>query len=217
MAKSLEDLTESLDLDVRDVPVDQIGPDPDNPNEMSEGMYAALLNDIRQNGYTQPVLIRPVEGDIPFQIIDGEHRWRAVSELGFASIPAVVIEADTDDAKLRLITMNRFRGEFSPLRLAQVINGLAQHIPAETLRSRLNMSESEMRDTLSNANLADGLGQTLNDGDLQPEGKTVSVRCTDDQAAIIEAVLDAVASTKDERGAALARICHEWAKAQEAA
>lgn len=213
MSKSLEELTEKLDLDVQHIPVGQISPDPDNPNEMAESTYATLLAEIRDHGYTQPILVR--KADEGFRLIDGEHRWRAVSEIGFATIPAVVIEADEDDAKVRLIAMNRIRGAFVPLKLAYVMADLAKRIPEQQLRQRLGMSQSELKDHLQTADLSDSLGDTLGKDSPKPDGRSVSVFCTDDQAAIIEAVLDAVAPEKGERGAALARICHEWAAAQQ--
>jgi ParB family chromosome partitioning protein len=213
MSKSLEELTEQLDLDVRHIPVNAIKPNPDNPNEMSDATFGTLRGDIRDNGYTQPILVRPV--DEGFQIIDGEHRWRAVSELGFASIPAIVWEStDEDDAKLRLITMNRLRGEFVPLKMAYVIADLAERIPEDQLRSRLGMTGNEFQDHLRNANLSDSVGESIAAVNERPEGKSVSVFCTFDQAAIIEAVLDAVAPSKEDRGEALSNICHEWAAQQ---
>lgn len=214
MGKSLEELTERLDLDVQHIPVEQIAPDPDNPNEMTEAAYAALMGEIRDYGYTQPVLVRSV-ADGKFQMIDGEHRWRAVCELGFASIPAVVIDAEADDAKVRLIAMNRLRGEFVPLKLAYVLADLAQRIPEEQLRKRLGMNGAELQDHLRTANLKDALAETLAaDAPQRPEGRNVSVFCTEDEAAMIEATLDALTTEKGERGAALARICSEWANAQ---
>lgn len=212
MAKSLEELTDKIDLDVQHIPVEQIKPHPDNPNEMSDGAYAALKAEIQDHGYTQPVLVRPIENG--FQIIDGEHRWRAVSEIGFASVPAVVIETDEDDSKVRLVAMNRLRGKFVPLKLAYVIADLAQRIPERDLRKRLGMTESELQDHLRNANLADSVSETLSDANPRPEGRNVSVFCSEDDAAMIEATLDLLAPEKEDRGAALARVCKEWTEAQ---
>ena len=212
VSKSLEEITERIDLDVQHIPVEQVVPKANNPNEMTDGDYSTLLSEIRDHGYTQPILVRPFEGG--FQIIDGEHRWRAVSEIGFATVPAVVIEADDDDADIRLIAMNRIRGTFAPIKLAYVLADLAQRIPEQQLRARLGMTGSELQDHLRTANLSESLEETLTDANPRPAGKTVSVFCSDDDAAIIEATLDAIAPEKGERGVALARICREWAAQQ---
>lgn len=214
MAKSLEELTEQIDLDVRHIPVEEVKPNPDNPNEMSEGDYATLKTEIRDHGYTQPILVRPVENG--YQLIDGEHRWRAVCEIGFATVPAVVIEADDPDAKVRLVAMNRLRGKFVPIKLAYVIADLAQTIPERELRKRLGMSETELHDHLRNANLEDAVAESLSGADQRPEGRSVSVFCSEDDAALIEATLELIAPTKEERGAALAKVCREWSEAQQA-
>lgn len=212
MGKSLEDLTEKIDLDVQHIPVTDIQPDKDNPNEMSDSAYAALKAEIQDHGYTQPILVRPVGSG--YELIDGEHRWRAVSEIGFATVPAVVIDADDDDAKIRLLAMNRLRGKFVPIKVAYVLADLAQRIPEAELRKRLGMSDNELQDHLRNANLADTLQDQVSQANPRPEGKNVSVFCSEDDAAMIEATIDAIAIEKDDRGPALARICKEWAEAQ---
>jgi ParB/RepB/Spo0J family partition protein len=212
MAKNLEELTEKIELDVQHIPVEQVKPDPDNPNEMSDSDYAALKAEIRDHGYTQPVLVRPIENG--FRLIDGEHRWRAVCEIGFASVPAVVIDTDEDDAKVRLVAMNRLRGKFVPLKLAYVIADLAQRIPESDLRKRLGMTESELQDHLRNANLSDAVAESLAGANPRPEGRNVSVFCSEDDAAMIEATLDLIAPQKEDRGAALARVCKDWADTQ---
>src|SRR5688572_24410611 len=141
---------------------------------MDEGLYATLVNDIREYGFTQPALVRPV-GD-RYRLIDGEHRWRAVSELGFKSLPSIVIEADDDDAKLRLLTMNRLRGNFVPIKLAYVIADLAKRIPEKELRRRLGMEQGELEDKLRLVGVNDNLGERLKSTPRKPTKAKVVLR-----------------------------------------
>jgi ParB/RepB/Spo0J family partition protein len=133
-------------MKVEDIPHGNIEPDPENPNEMSGEMLEALKDDIRRRGFVQPVLVRPVEGG--YRLIDGEHRWRVLGELGAETVPCVVEEAGETDARLRMLTMNRLRGKFVPVRLAHLLADIAARIEPEEIGKRLSMGKAELNDLL---------------------------------------------------------------------
>lgn len=212
--KTLEELATEFELAIENLPVGDIDPDESNANEMDAGLYEALVNDIREYGFTQPILVRPV-GD-RFRLIDGEHRWRAVSELGFATIPSIVIDADDDDAKLRLLSMNRFRGDFVPIKLAYVIADLARRIPEKQLRKRLGYDAGEFEDKLKLANFRDSVGQRVKAQEsMARKSRKVVLRfsCKKADADVISGVVDALSSATMDRGEALAQICREFERA----
>ena len=124
-----------------DIPTDDIDPDPANPNTVSGKLMDALRADIVERGFVQPVLVRPYKGR--YRIIDGEHRWRVLKEAGAETVPCVVDDAGEDDARLRLLTMNRLRGEFAPVKLAKVLAKLAEQMDEQELADRLGMEEEE--------------------------------------------------------------------------
>ena len=88
------------------------------------------------------------EGGIRYRIIDGEHRWRVLGELGAETVPCIVDEADEADADIRMITMNRLRGQFVPVKLAHLLADLAQRIDRKELEKRLSMDPAELKDLL---------------------------------------------------------------------
>lgn len=134
-------------MEISDLPHGSIEPDPDNPNEMDDETLAALKDDIRRRGFIQPILVRPV-GEDRYRLIDGEHRWRVLGELGAETVPCVIEEADDTSAKMRMLTMNRLRGEFVPLRLAHLLSDLANRIEPEEIQKRLGMGRAELADLL---------------------------------------------------------------------
>jgi len=83
---------------------------PDNPNSMTDDAYEALVALIKQQGFLQPILVRPIDGTV-FRIIDGHHRVRAAKELGMDSIPCVVSDKGPHEEILLRIAMNKLRGE----------------------------------------------------------------------------------------------------------
>lgn len=140
MAESIDSMRRAT-VEVVEIQTGDIEPDPENPNTVNEKLMATLRADILERGFVQPVLVRPYKGH--YRIIDGEHRWRILKEAGAETVPCVVDDAGEDDARLRLLTMNRLRGEFAPVKLAKVLAKLAEQLDEDELAERLGMEEDE--------------------------------------------------------------------------
>jgi len=90
--------------------------DPDKLRELKES--------IREKGIIQPILVRVVEGG--YELIAGERRFRAVKELGYSEVPAVVKNVnDADSLELSLIE-NIQREELSPIEEAKAYQELLE-------------------------------------------------------------------------------------------
>ena len=82
-----------------------------------------LKNSIRQNGVIQPITIRRV--DDHFELIAGERRLRAVSELEIEKIPAYIIQVDSKEKMLELaIIENVQREKLNPIEQAKAYQRL---------------------------------------------------------------------------------------------
>ena len=60
---------------------------------------------IEKNGFCQAVVVTS-----DYVIIDGEHRWRAMQELGETEIEVKVLPVTEDEAKLLTINFNETKG-----------------------------------------------------------------------------------------------------------
>ncbi len=79
--------------ELRRLSIARIRPNPFQPRrEFAEAELDELRASLKTSGMLQPVVVRPV-GDA-FQLISGERRFRAASQLGWREIPALVREAD---------------------------------------------------------------------------------------------------------------------------
>jgi ParB family chromosome partitioning protein len=100
---------------VRNVPIDRIVPNPDQPRlAFDEESLLELAASIKEHGVLQPILVRPL-GDGRHQLVAGERRWRASRLAGVATIPALVEEIDDDTALEIAIIENLQREDLSPL------------------------------------------------------------------------------------------------------
>jgi ParB family chromosome partitioning protein len=99
---------------LRDLPVAAIRPNPYQPRtSFNEQELQDLANSIGASGLLQPIVVRPK--DAGFELIAGERRWRAVQRLGWASVPAVVKEADDRTLLTLALIENLQRDNLSPI------------------------------------------------------------------------------------------------------
>lgn len=218
----------SPEIEIVDIPIKDIEPNPTNPNRMDDAALKALMEDIEQRGFVQPILVRPVtkvagekkmhvaecpmtksdpvkrytcicqhyegepkltpEGGIRFRIIDGEHRWRVLGHLGSETAPCVVDDTTATDAEVRMLTMNRLRGEFVPIRLAHLLADLAQRVDRQEIQKRLAMNPSDLTELLAMGDYVKPVEQkppAPPPSAPKPPTKEVSVAATPDQADTI--------------------------------
>ena len=101
------------------VPIEEIHANPRQPRKRFDHDATAGLSDsIRAQGVIQPVVLRPrLEGG--YELIAGERRWRAATEAGIATLPAVIREADDRDTLLLGLVENVARENLSPIEEAR--------------------------------------------------------------------------------------------------
>ena len=100
---------------VRQVPVERIEPNPDQPRlAFDPQSLDELAASIREHGVLQPILVRPLP-EARYQLIAGERRWRASKIADQPTIPALVEDIDDDTALEIAIIENLQREDLSPL------------------------------------------------------------------------------------------------------
>lgn len=122
------------------VPTDSIKPNAYNPNRHTQGSYDLLLRSIREDGFTQPILVHAQSREI----VDGEHRWRAALELKLPTIPVILVEMTPEQMRIATIRHNRARGaeDFDAMAgLMHELRDLGALLEAQTA---LQMSDAEL-------------------------------------------------------------------------
>lgn len=110
------------------VAIDHIKPNAWNPNKQNEEIFQKAKESIEKFGFIDPVLVRQV-GDT-FEIIDGEHRWRAATALGYTEIVVENMGIVSDgEAKALTILMNNIRGEDDPIKRGELFLDLKENYP----------------------------------------------------------------------------------------
>ncbi len=93
-------LTEKNRVLVKQLNLDEISPNPDQPRKtFNKEELQELSDSIREKGVLQAILVRQVDKDnYKYEIIAGERRWRASKLAGLSEIPAIVRSVSDNNA-----------------------------------------------------------------------------------------------------------------------
>jgi len=96
------------------VDINLVKPNKWNYNEQTDFIFDKLLESIRKYGFSVPLTVRNgnENGNFDYyEILGGEHRWRAAKELGMKKVPVKNVGTMSDaDAKKYMIIENETRG-----------------------------------------------------------------------------------------------------------
>lgn len=133
---------------VREVSISKVRPSPLQPRtHFREGELDELMESIQHHGIIQPLIVRPVDGDL--ELIAGERRWRASKKVGLKTVPIIEREASDREVLEMALIENLQRADLNPMeeargyvRLAREF-GLKQEEIAKTVgKSRASVANS---------------------------------------------------------------------------
>ena len=103
--------------DLRNIKIDQINPDPNQPRRrFDEVALAELSSSIKQHGILQPIVVTAQNDG--YVIVAGERRWRAAKMAGLTKMPALV-RTLTNQHRLELsLIENLQRADLNPIETA---------------------------------------------------------------------------------------------------
>jgi len=131
--------------EVTEVPIDKIRPNEWNPNTMNTDVFNALVENIKEIGMVEPVMLVPDhenEGD--YVVISGEHRWEACKLLDYKTIPAIIREKfDEDMQKFQTVRMNVLKGKMDPLKFTQLFDEMAEKYGEEMTKDMMSFVDDK--------------------------------------------------------------------------
>ena len=103
---------------VREVAIAKVRPSPLQPRlHFVEGELDELMESIRHHGIIQPLIVRPVDGEL--ELIAGERRWRASKKIGLKTVPIIEREATDREVLEMALIENLQRADLNPMEEAQ--------------------------------------------------------------------------------------------------
>lgn len=156
------------DASLRTLPVELIHRSPYQPRrQVSPEALEELADSIRRQGILQPVVVRRVEGE--YQLIAGERRWRAAQQAGLLEIPAVIRDADDQEAAALALVENLQREDLNPLEEARAYSGLVEQfgLTHQEVGEAVGRSRAAVSNSLRLLALPAGVQDLLDRGQIE--------------------------------------------------
>lgn len=128
------------------VPVTDIRPYPDQPRQyFNPAAIQNLSYSIDGGGQTTAGIIRKNPGSTPYELIDGERRWRAIKLIPEERRPLYrgrLIEAEDDVVQFLISGVANFnREDHTPIEAMRTITRLVKYLPMKEIADLLGKSE----------------------------------------------------------------------------
>lgn len=127
-----------------------------------------LAASIRLQGVMQPIVVRPVDGEM-YEIIAGERRWRAAQIAGLDTIPVIIRDVPDEAAIAMALIENIQRENLNPMEEAIALHRLQTEfeLTQQQVADAVGKSRSTITNLLRLMNLTDEVKTLLEHGDLE--------------------------------------------------
>ncbi|MFI3272368.1 MAG: ParB/RepB/Spo0J family partition protein [Pseudomonadota bacterium] len=191
-------------------------PNPDQPRKIfSDEALTELAASIKEHGVLQPILVRPMPqdqeaqltsqspyaGQVRYQIIAGERRWKASQLAGLVEVPVVVRHFTDQETLAVALIENLQREDLNPMEEAQALHHLREtfKLSQEDLARQLSKSRSAIANILRLLQLPESMHADVASGTLTAGHARALLAITDAevQAALHARMLEQAFTVRD--------------------
>ncbi|MBO6039326.1 MAG: ParB/RepB/Spo0J family partition protein [Acidaminococcaceae bacterium] len=188
-----DNLQKSTDVQVLQVPLSRIVPNPYQPRkEFESEALSELADSIRQYGVLQPLLVAPGKGDT-YILIAGERRLRASTMAGLGTVPVIVSEYTSQQIAEIALIENLQRKDLHYLEEAEGYEKLVNtfHLTQEAMAIRIGKKQSTIANKLRLLRLPVSVRRKLHDSELTERHARVLLKLENEdlQKTVLQKVL----------------------------
>ncbi len=164
---------------VKQIPLVQIGANPDQPRKtFTEDELSDLAASIKEKGVLQPILLRAVSGQsYMYEIVAGERRYRASKMAGLTEIPALIKQITPENAMEIALIENVQRENLNPIEEGNAYKNIMEKCGYELtdVARLIGKSESYIKNIMRLEPLPEDVKQMVEKGDLSASHARVIV------------------------------------------
>ena len=188
-----DNLQKTTDVQVLQIPLSKIVPNPYQPRkEFESEALSELADSIRQYGVLQPLLVAPGKDDT-YILIAGERRLRASTMAGLGTVPVIVSEYTSQQIAEIALIENLQRKDLHYLEEAEGYEKLVNtfHLTQESMAIRVGKKQSTIANKLRLLRLPSSVRKKLHDSDLTERHARVLLKLENEelQKAVLQKVL----------------------------
>ena len=113
-------MPESTALEITNLPIRDLRPDPANPRRISDEELESLTRSIREFGLIDPIIARREDK----VVIGGHQRLLAARKIGLKQVPVVLVNLSEEQAHLLNLALNKISGTWDQELLARLLGEL---------------------------------------------------------------------------------------------
>lgn len=181
--------------EVVEIPIEKIKPNPWNPNVMSTEVFNALVENIKEIGMVEPIMLVPdPDEEGTYLVISGEHRWEAMKLLDYKTAPSIIREEfDMDMQKFQTVRMNVLKGRMDPVKFTQLFDEMAEKYGEEMTKELMSfVDEKSFKDLYMEVKRE--LPKDMQD---QLESSKKEIKTVDDLSRILNELFSKFGNTLD--------------------
>ncbi len=158
----------------RIVPIEQVDPNPEQPRQMM-GDLSELKASIAEKGIIEPLIVR--QRGSRYQIIAGERRYQAASQIGLRELPVVIRDVDDNEVIEVALIENLQRKDLTAFEEAEAMDALAKRCryTHEDLAKRLGKSRTAVTESLALAQMPDSIRKLCRLADISSKSLLLQV------------------------------------------
>lgn len=167
--------------ELREVPPTTIQANPDQPRRRFDpAALEALKQSVQASGIIQPLLVRPLP-DGRYELIAGERRLRAATEVGLESVPVVIRDPAEEERLQQALIENMVREDLNPVEEARACEALVRELglSKQEVSQRIGRSRPALSNLIRLLELPDEVLELLEEGDLS-EGHGRAILAVED-------------------------------------
>lgn len=129
--------------------IGKVHPNEWNPNVQDMERFRLLAQSLKEEGFGEPVLVRPCPEHEDYQIVNGEHRYQLAKETSMEHIPVAVVAMTDTDAKLATVRRNKTRGGLDTIKTAKLLHDMRKRMSDDEIELRLGYNQAELSELMS--------------------------------------------------------------------
>lgn len=171
----------------RMVPIDQIDPNPDQPRQ-AMGDLSELIASVSEKGIIEPLVVR--QRGQRYQIVAGERRYHAATQVGLHELPVVVRDVDDTEMLELALVENLQRKDLTAFEEAEALQSLSQRCgyTHEDLARRLGKSRTSITESLSLASMPIDIRKVCRLANIQSKSVLLQVARQGESQKMLELV-----------------------------
>lgn len=207
----------NLPHQILSLPLDRLREASWNANQMDLPLLAKLKRSVQRFGLVGALVVRPVADDC-YEVLSGNQRLQVLRDLGWESVPCVVLAVDDAEARLLAQTLNRLHGSDDLGLKAELLQSVLQDMSQAEVLSLLPETAASLQ-ALGSLSQEDLVTHVRNWQKAQ-ESKlsSFSVHLTPEQFSVVAAAVNHFLSRAAEtphgspnrRGTALYLLCQQF-------